>query len=102
MHELRRRLPGQRILLRMLALTLTLLAAARPADSSAALQRAMQDRIARDSGAVAAVVLRDPVSGLRLALTPALRFHAASTMKLGVLLELGRRIDAGELGWDDS
>ena len=86
----------------MLALTLILVAAAPPADSSGALQRAMQDRIARDSGAVVAVALHDPVSGLRLALNPALRFHAASTMKLGVLLELGRRIDAGELGWDDS
>ena len=66
------------------------------------LQRALADRIAQEPGATVAVVLRDPVSRLRIDIQPDLRFHAASTMKLGVLIELGRRIDAGELGWNDS
>jgi beta-lactamase class A len=86
----------------MLPLALLLLAAGEAPDTSAALQTAARARIARDSGAVVAVVLQDPVSGLSLELNPDVRFHAASTMKLGVLLELGRRIDAGELRWNDS
>jgi beta-lactamase class A len=86
----------------MLALALALLTASGTADTTAALQAAARARIARDSGAVVAVLLRDPVSGLTLELNPALRFHAASTMKVPVLIELGRRIDAGELHWDDS
>ncbi len=86
----------------MLPLALLLLAASGALDTSAALQTAARARIARDSGAVVAVVLQDPVSGLSLELNPDVRFHAASTMKLGVLLELGRRIDAGELRWNDS
>ena len=86
----------------MLPLALLLLAASGASDTSAALQTAARARIARDSGAVVAVVLQDPVSGLSLELNPDVRFHAASTMKLGVLLELGRRIDAGELRWNDS
>ncbi|HEV8598385.1 MAG TPA: serine hydrolase [Gemmatimonadales bacterium] len=86
----------------MLALGLLILAASGAADTTIALQTAARARVARDSGAVVAVVLQDPVSGLSLELNPDVRFHAASTMKLGVLLELGRRIDAGELHWNDS
>lgn len=86
----------------MLPLGLLLLATSSAGDTTAALQTAARLRIARDSGAVVAVVLVDPVSGLSLELNPELRFHAASTMKLGVLLELGRSIDAGELSWNDS
>ncbi|HEV8150974.1 MAG TPA: serine hydrolase [Gemmatimonadales bacterium] len=85
----------------MLPLALLLLTAA-PADTNASLVAAIRERIARDSGAVVAVVLRDPGSGLRIELNPDQRFHAASTMKIAVLIELGRRIDAGELSWDDS
>lgn len=80
---------------------LLLLASGIP-DTSAALHAAAVARIARDSGAVVAVALRDPVSGLRLELGSEFRFHAASTMKVGVLIELGRRIDALELAWNDS
>ncbi len=67
-----------------------------------ALQSAVSARIAQESGATVAVFLRDPVTGLRLEQNPDLRFHAASTMKVAVLIELGRRIDAGALRWDDS
>ena len=66
------------------------------------LQRALTDRIAQETGATVAVVVRDPVSRVRIDQNPDLRFHAASTMKLGILIELGRRIDAGEIGWNDS
>ena len=70
-----------------------------PADS---LHAAILERMSRDSGATVAVFLSDPVSTFFVAVNPDLRFHAASTMKLPVLLELGRRIDAGELRWTDS
>jgi beta-lactamase class A len=70
-----------------------------PADT---LRDAILHRIARDSGATVAVVLRDPVQGFFVAVHPDLRFHAASTMKIPVLLELGRRVDARELRWTDS
>jgi beta-lactamase class A len=59
-------------------------------------------RIARESGATVAVMARDPVSGFLLEINPDLRFHAASTMKVAVLIELGRRVDAGEVRWTDS
>ncbi len=66
------------------------------------LRDAVLARIARDSGATVAVVARDPVSGLLLEINPDLRFHAASTMKVPVLIELARRVDAGALRWTDS
>ncbi len=70
-----------------------------PADS---LRASMLDRIARDSGATVGVALRDPVSGFVVLINPDLRFHAASTMKVPVLMALGRRVDAGTLSWNDS
>ena len=70
-----------------------------PADS---LREAILSRIVRDSGATVAVVLRDPVQGFFVSVNPDLRFHAASTMKVPVLLELGRRVDAREFRWTDS
>src|SRR5258706_14971098 len=86
----------------MLAIGLLWAGAALAPDTSAALQSAARARIARDSGAVVAVVLDDPGSGLQVSVNPALRFHAASTMKLGVLIELGHRIEARERHWNDS
>jgi len=63
---------------------------------------AVAARIAQEPGATVAVFLRDPDAGLVLDREADLRFHAASTMKIAVLIELGRRIDAGEIRWDDS
>lgn len=64
------------------------------------LDRALVARLTRDTTEVA-VVLADPVSGLRSLWQPDLRYHAASTMKVPVLIELVHRIEAGEFGWDD-
>ena len=87
----------------MIAPVVLALALGQPArDTSSALLEAVRARIARDSGAVVGVVVRDPRSGLALDLQPDLRFHAASTMKVAVLIELGRRIEANELDWTDS
>ncbi|MEP7326012.1 MAG: serine hydrolase [Gemmatimonadota bacterium] len=59
-------------------------------------------RLIAASGGTIAVVARDLGSGDTVMISPDLRFHAASTMKVPVLIELARRIDAGELRWDDS
>jgi beta-lactamase class A len=82
-----------------LLLTLTTLQVPGPADS---LRAAMLQRIARDSGATVGVLLRDPASGYFVAVNPDLRFHAASTMKIPILIELARRVEAGRLRWTDS
>ncbi len=85
----------------MASLLLFLVTAAGPGPADS-LRAAILSRIARDSGASVAVVLSDPVSGFFVAVNPDQRFHAASTMKVPVLIELGRRIDAREMQWADS
>ena len=85
----------------MTSLLLLLAAAAGPGPADS-LRVAILSRIARDSGANVAVLLSDPASGFFAAVNPDQRFHAASTMKVPVLIELGRRIDAHELRWSDS
>jgi beta-lactamase class A len=85
----------------MTSLLLILVAATGPGPADS-LRAVILERVLRDSGATVAVFLSDPVSTLLVAVNPDLRFHAASTMKLPVLLELGRRIDAGEMRWTDS
>ena len=85
----------------MTSLLLFLAAAGGPAQTDS-LRDAILSRIVRDSGASVAVFLSDPVSGFFVSVNPDQRFHAASTMKVPVLIELGRRIDAGEMRWSDS
>jgi beta-lactamase class A len=48
------------------------------------------------------LVFRDLQTGETLSVNPDRRFHAASTMKVPVLIELARRIDAGDGAWSDS
>jgi len=85
----------------MTSLLLLLAAAAGPGPADS-LRATILSRIARDSGAIVAVFLSDPVSGFFVAVNPDQRFHAASTMKVPVLIELGRRIDAHQMRWSDS
>lgn len=54
------------------------------------------------SGATVAVALVDLGSRDTLFIQADRRFHAASTMKVPVLIELARRVDAGTLHWDDT
>jgi beta-lactamase class A len=65
------------------------------------LRAALEARIRQDT-AVVGLSFLDPARGDSLDIQGGLRFHAASTMKVPVLIELGRRVDAGELKWDDS
>ena len=67
----------------------------------AGLEAAMAARIHQDTAAVG-VALIDLASGEALGPGALRRFHAASTMKVPVLIELARRIDAGDFHWDDS
>ncbi|MBK7786002.1 MAG: serine hydrolase [Gemmatimonadetes bacterium] len=67
----------------------------------AALETELRSRIARDT-ALVAVAYYDPVTRDTLLIEGLTRFHAASTMKVPVLIELGRRIESGELRWSDT
>src|SRR3954451_2933386 len=60
------------------------------------------DQIAVDAETVAvAVAVRDCETGFEFQHNSARRFHAASTMKVGVLLALLRAIDEGRFEFDD-
>src|SRR6516225_1495823 len=62
--------------------------------------RARVQKLIDESGAEVAVVVRDG-QGTRLAIDPDKEFHAASTMKVPVMIELFRRADAGKLSLDE-
>ena len=49
-----------------------------------------------------AIAFVQPATGRAAFLGADVRVHAASTMKVPVLIELARRVDAGELSWSDS
>ena len=61
------------------------------------------ERILSESKAVAyALALHDYESGLRLSINADRRFHAASTMKVAILLAIGRAIDERRLEPDET
>src|SRR5438105_4153100 len=64
--------------------------------------RARIQKIIDSSGAEVAVVMRTLDSKSELALDPDKEFHAASTMKVPVMIELFRQADAGTLSLDDA
>lgn len=68
----------------------------------AQLDTALQARIAEIPGASVAVAYVDPVRGDTLLLNADTSFHAASTMKVPVLVELFRWHDEGRLNVNDS
>ena len=87
--------------------TVVALAAASPATAEELRARADVERLIRDSGAEVAVAFRtiDRPGGtpprLELYIEPDMPFHAASTMKVPVMIELFRQASAGELGLDE-
>jgi beta-lactamase class A len=82
-------------------LGLTLLAIPRPATSQVdSLRARIERRIAEVPGAVVGVAYRDLGSGDSLDVGADARFHAASTMKVPVMIELFRSVDAGALRLD--
>lgn len=68
--------------------------------SSDALAAAIRTRIAEVPGAEVAVSYRDLATGDSLDLNAATEFHAASTMKIPVMLEVLRAAEAGRLRLD--
>lgn len=67
----------------------------------APLAAAVDALLEHERGTVA-IALVDLAGGDTLTRTADLRFHAASTMKVPVLIELARRVDAGATHWQDS
>lgn len=65
------------------------------------LEDALRARIGRDT-AIVSLAYYDPVTRDTLLIDALRRYHAASTMKVPVLIELARRVDAGEFRWDGS
>lgn len=68
---------------------------------AAGLEAEVRSRIAREP-ALVAVAYYDPVTRDTLLVEGLTRVHAASTMKIPVLIELGRRVESGELHWTDT
>jgi beta-lactamase class A len=65
------------------------------------LEDALRARIGRDT-AIVSLAYYDPVTRDTLLIDALRRYHAASTMKVPVLIELARRVDAGDFRWDGS
>jgi beta-lactamase class A len=78
----------------MIALLLSALVAAQPIDS---LREKIEARIARVAGAEAAVAYLDLQTGDTLFVNADTAFHAASTMKVPVMIELFRSARAGRI-----
>jgi beta-lactamase class A len=64
------------------------------------LKSRIEERIGRVPGAVVGLVFKDLGTGATLEVKPVESFHAASTMKVPVMIELFRQIDAGALRLD--
>src|SRR5882672_6665608 len=85
----------------LLALSLILLQTQSPAPRTS-LRSQVEARIAQAPARSVGVYYRDLASGDSLTVGSALRFHAASTMKIPVMIQLFRDRDAGQLSLDDS
>src|SRR5215813_11098392 len=85
----------------LVALLMGVAATPARAQDPGSLRAALESRIRQDT-AVVGLSFLDPLRKDSLDIQGGLRFHAASTMKVPVLIELGRRVDAGDLKWDDS
>lgn len=69
-------------------------------DGPGALAAAIRARVAQVPGAEVAVSYRDLATGDSLDVGADVEFHAASTMKIPVMLEVLRSVEAGRLGLD--
>ena len=80
-------------------ITLAILLAIKPAPADS-LRESIAARIAAQPGAIVAVSYRDLQSGESLDIAPDTVFHAASTMKVPVMIEVLRRAQAGAFSLD--
>jgi beta-lactamase class A len=81
-------------------LSSALVAARTAGTADDSLRQRIEQRVADVPGAVVGVAFRDLVRGDTLYLNADERFHAASTMKVPVMLELFRQLDRGQLRLD--
>jgi len=87
----------------LLSLALILLQTPTPAPApDVSLKARVQARIAQTPARAVGLYYRDLATGDSLTVGSDLRFHAASTMKLAVMIQLFRDRDAGLLSLDDS
>ncbi|HEX2780444.1 MAG TPA: serine hydrolase, partial [Gemmatimonadaceae bacterium] len=84
----------------LLALALSADSVSSPPSPTDSLRARLEARIAAVPGARVAVVLHDLADRFELGIAADTSFHAASTMKVPVMIELFRRIDAGALSLD--
>lgn len=91
-------------MLRTLILVASLSTVAAQSAPTLATVRADIDRLIAASGAEVAVAWRplDAKPGEEILINPELRFHAASTMKVPVMIELYRQVEAGQRKLDDT
>jgi beta-lactamase class A len=84
------------------SLALLLLALIQAPRADTTLRARVAARIARAPARAVGLYFRDLRSGDSLTVASATRFHAASTMKIPVMIQLFRDRDAGDLSLDDS
>lgn len=82
-----------------IAVALAVVSGSVPVDS---LEKSIVDRIAASSGAVVSVTYNDLQTGERIALNADTVFHAASTMKIPVMMEVLRRSQQGAFSLDQT
>jgi beta-lactamase class A len=88
--------------LRVVALLLTGTWAAAASQQANGLRAALEARIARAPARAVGLYYRSLTRADSLVIDANVRFHAASTMKLPVMIQIFRDADAGLLGLDDS
>jgi len=88
--------------LRLLALLLTGTATAAASQQASGLRATLEARIARAPGRAVGLYYRSLARADSILIDANLRFHAASTMKLPVMIQIFRDADAGLLNLDDS
>src|SRR5205807_1262638 len=88
--------------LRLVALLLPGIAAAGASQQATGLRAALDARIARAPARAVGLYYRSLARADSILIGANLRFHAASTMKLPVMIQIFRDADTGLLGLDDS
>jgi beta-lactamase class A len=76
--------------------------AAAPADTFAQLEAALRARVGAEPEGEIGIALIDLQTGRRIGINEHIAMHAASTMKVPVLIELFRQADGGRFAVDDS
>ena len=71
-------------------------------EKSETLRQKCEGIMSESKAAAYAIALHDYETGFRFTVNAERRFHAASTMKVAILLAVGKAMDEGRLRWDDT